>query len=85
MAAMTAGIATACGTERIKRSVSMTIDKQKLQGRQALVAGLLLARPTQPTAAAPRGLQLLGLDAKRDGLLYVPPTYQVKQPAPLVS
>jgi poly(3-hydroxybutyrate) depolymerase len=62
----------------------MTIDKQKLQGRQALVAGLLLARPTQPTAAAPRGLQPLGLDAKRDGLLYVPPTYQVKQPAPLV-
>ncbi len=81
---MTAGIATACGTERINRSVSMTIDKQKLQGRQALVAGLLLARPTQPTAAAPRGLQPLGLDAKRDGLLYVPPTYQVKQPAPLV-
>jgi predicted esterase len=62
----------------------MTIDKQKLQGRQALVAGLLLARPTQPTAAAPRGLQPLGLDAKRDGLLYVPPTYQVKQPAALV-
>jgi predicted esterase len=62
----------------------MTIDKQKLQGRQALAAGLLLARPTQPTAAAPRGLQPLGLDAKRDGLLYVPPTYQVKQPAPLV-
>ncbi len=62
----------------------MTIGRQKLQGRQAAEAGLLLARPTQPTEAAPRGLQPLGLSVKRDGLLYVPPTYQVKQPAPLV-
>lgn len=62
----------------------MTIDRLKKQGRQATEAGILLARPTQPTAAAPRGLQPLELSAKRDGLLYVPPTYQVKQPLPLV-
>lgn len=54
------------------------------QYTQAAEAGLLLARPTQPTTAAPRGLQTLGLSEKRDALLYVPPTYQVKQPAPLV-
>jgi len=68
----------------MEESVSMTTNRQKLQGRQAAEAGLLLARPTQPTGAAPRGLQPLGLSDKRDGLLYVPPTYQVKQPAPLV-
>ena len=62
----------------------MTTGRWQKQGRQAAEAGRLLARPTQPTEAAPRGLQPLGLDAKRDGLLYVPPTYQVKQPAPLV-
>lgn len=62
----------------------MTTGGQKKQGRQAKEAGRLLARPTQPTGAAPRGLQPLGLDAKRDGLLYVPPTYEVKQPRPLV-
>ncbi len=63
----------------------MTMNKQKLQGGQAAEAGILLARPTQPTTAAPpRGLQPLGLSDKRDGLLYVPPTYQMEQPAPLV-
>ena len=30
------------------------------------------------------GLQPLGLGAKRDGLLYVPASYQVNRPAPLV-
>ena len=63
----------------------MTTNKQKLQGTQAAEAGLLLARPTQPTTATPpRGLQPLKLSDKRDGLLYVPPTYQMEQPAPLV-
>jgi len=42
----------------------------KLQGRQAAEAGFASATE-QPTEAAPRGLQPL-LDAKRDGLLYVP-------------
>ena len=71
-------------TERMNRGISMTTDRQKLQDTQAAEAGLLLARPTQTTTAAPRGLQPLGLSEKRDALLYVPPTYQVKQPAPLV-
>ena len=64
----------------------MTTNKQKkLQGTQAAEAGILLARPTQPTTATPpRGLQPLKLSDKRDGLLYVPPTYQMEQPAPLV-
>jgi len=63
----------------------MTTNRQKLADTQAAEAGILLARPTQPTTATPpRGLQPLKLSDKRDGLLYVPPTYQMEQPAPLV-
>lgn len=61
----------------------MTTNRES-QDTQAAEAGVLLARPTQPMTAASRGLQSLELSDKRDALLYVPPTYQVKQPAPLV-
>jgi phospholipase/carboxylesterase len=44
----------------------------------------LHARPGPPTGDAPVGLQALGLDAERDGLLYVPTGYRVDRPAPLV-
>jgi len=60
---------TACATERSK-----CIDdnrQAKLQGRQAAEGGFASATETA-NGAAPRGLQPLGLDAKRDGLLYVP-------------
>lgn len=62
----------------------MTTNERKLQNTQAAESGLLLARPAQPTTAAPIGLQPLAVSDKCDALLYVPPTYQVKQPAPLV-
>lgn len=49
--------------------------------------GRLRARPA-PAAplvgAAPLGLQPLGLESGRDGLLYVPAGYRPEQPAPLV-
>lgn len=49
--------------------------------------GRLSARPntTVPTEAAPpaRGLQPLGTGARRDGLVYIPSSYQHSQPAPL--
>ena len=47
--------------------------------------GRLLARPAPlpPGATAPTGLQRLGLDPERDGLLYVPPSYDAARPAPL--
>lgn len=47
-------------------------------------AGRLSARPATPTEAGQPGLQPLGLDAPRDGLVYVPSTYRPDQPAPLV-
>ena len=48
--------------------------------------GRLLARPAPPppdAKAAPTGLQPLGLGLERDGLLYVPPSYDATRPAPL--
>lgn len=46
--------------------------------------GRLRSRPVQPTAAGPLGLHFLGLETDRDGLLYVPNTYQPDRPAPLI-
>lgn len=48
-------------------------------------AGYLLTRPTQPTInATPRGLYTLQLETQRDGLVYVPSSYQPDKLAPLV-
>ena len=44
----------------------------------------LYARPHRPTSEGATGLQSLGLDVERDGLLYVPTTYRADRPAPLV-
>ena len=46
--------------------------------------GLLRARPGRVTGAAPVGLQPLMLGAARDSYLYVPATYRVERPVPLV-
>ena len=62
----------------------MARDRQQKQGRQTADRGRLLARPGQPAGAAPLGLQPLGLETGRDGLLYVPAGYQADRPAPLV-
>src|SRR5262245_59308204 len=45
--------------------------------------GRLSARPAAAAGDAPRGLQTLGPDTERDGLLYVPVGYQATRPAPL--
>lgn len=47
--------------------------------------GRLLSRPATPPPAdaAPTGLRPLGLGPERDGLLYVPPSYDMSRPAPL--
>jgi phospholipase/carboxylesterase len=45
--------------------------------------GRLQARPGKVTTAGPVGLQHLGLDAKRDALLYVPAGYNPAKPAPM--
>ena len=46
--------------------------------------GRLLSRPDKspPSNAASTGLRPLGLGAERDGLLYVPPSYEASRPAP---
>lgn len=63
----------------------MTRDRLNKRGRQTDAQGRLLVRPApQVGAAAPIGLQPLGLDAERDGLLYVPTGYKADRPAPLV-
>ena len=46
--------------------------------------GRLRARPAQVTGAAPVGLQPLMLGVARDSYLYVPATYRVERPVPLV-
>ena len=47
--------------------------------------GRLTARPIQtPLEAGPTGLHSLHLSGERDGLYYVPGSYQASQPAPLV-
>jgi predicted esterase len=62
----------------------MIRDRQQKQDRQSAEKGRILARPIQINEAALGGLQPLGLGAGRDGLLYVPASYQASQPAPLV-
>jgi phospholipase/carboxylesterase len=46
--------------------------------------GRLRARPGRASGAAPVGLQPLMLGAARDSYLYVPATYRVERPVPLV-
>ncbi|MCC6314449.1 MAG: phospholipase [Thermomicrobiales bacterium] len=46
--------------------------------------GRLLARPHPPTETIAPGLHPLGLDPRRDALLYVPTTYRPDRPAPFV-
>ena len=47
--------------------------------------GRLLARPsaTPSDGTVPTGLEPLGLGRERDGLVYVPPSYDASRPAPL--
>ncbi|MBD1845710.1 phospholipase [Cyanobacteria bacterium FACHB-63] len=54
-----------------------------LKRRTSSTAGRLRARPMQPIETGTPGLYSLRLEG-RDGLLYVPTTYQAHQPAPLV-
>jgi phospholipase/carboxylesterase len=55
-----------------------------MASKEESTKGRLFARPHPPTAArhAP-GLHALGLGGKRDGLLYVPGSYDPERPAPL--
>lgn len=54
------------------------------QAMSSAAQGRLLSRPTQSPATGAPGLHPLGLDGQRDGLIYVPKTYRVTRPVPLV-
>lgn len=74
-------IAIIYGTDRT-RSIGI-VNRLKQVNKQA-AEGRLLSRPTRPSETAPTGLHPLRLDGKRDGFLYVPKSYGVERPAPLV-
>jgi phospholipase/carboxylesterase len=46
--------------------------------------GRLTSRPGTPTEPVAPGLHALGLDRRRDGVLYLPPQYRKETPLPLV-
>ena len=48
------------------------------------IAGRLAARPSAPALSPPMGRSSLGLAYGRDGILYVPSSYNPNSPAPLV-
>ena len=72
------GLAT-CRTERSGGEILVQQDGRKWQERK----GVLLARPGKVDKDSPTGERKLKLDARRDGLLYVPPGYRKDKPAPL--
>jgi phospholipase/carboxylesterase len=55
-----------------------------MAGKNGRTEGRLRAHPVQVTGAAPVGLQPLMLGTARDSYLYVPATYRVEHPAPMV-
>lgn len=57
--------------------------KRILKRRAAAATGRLLARPTDVTTDAPKGLQQLKLNEVDVGLIYVPAGYSPSRPAPL--
>lgn len=62
----------------------MAGDSRQPQAGKAAREGRLLARPQKVNQTSPTGLRSVGLDGKRDGLLYVPPGYNADRPAPFV-
>lgn len=57
---------------------------QSLLGGQDVASGRLAARPGVPTGSVNPGLTTIGTAAARDGLLYVPASYDPSRPAPLL-
>ncbi len=74
--------AVAFDSERMAGSAGMRSIRRQ-QGTPTVEEGRLLARPVAPKGEGPTGIQPLGLDGRRDGLLFVPTTYRRDRPAPL--
>ncbi|MCC7368023.1 MAG: phospholipase [Chloroflexi bacterium] len=91
LAAAGPGPVLAAPGQRVGQRSAMANDWQAWAGRRQATpgAGRLSARPRPPSESGsggsqPTGLQPLGLDAERDGLLYIPSSYQPDHPLPLV-
>ncbi|MDP9457548.1 MAG: phospholipase [Actinomycetota bacterium] len=79
------GLLAACGGERGSTGAGESSEGRGEVG-SASGQGRLLARPRARASAPPApptGLRALELGRERDGLLYVPPTYEASRPAPL--
>lgn len=63
-----------------QREQPMNINRQSMTAEP----GRLLARPLKPTGTRKTGLYPLGLDGDRDGLVFIPGSYEPSQPAPLI-
>lgn len=66
-----------------RKEVVMRRQRQQNGAERAATEGRLTARPGEPSAEGALGSQALGLDGRRDALLYVPAGYTADQPAPL--
>lgn len=79
----TASLSLSCGTEQSQGEMLVQTNRRQEQTDGQAREGVLQARPKQVNSASPVGVQKLNLDAKRDGLLYVPQGYRRDTPAPL--
>ena len=82
-AVATVAAMTARGGERVRGSAP-TVRSRRQAATPTSEMGRLRARAEQPTEVAPSGLHRLGLDDRRDALLYVPTGYRPERPAPFV-
>lgn len=84
--AISAVIAAACRSNPLETELEnvMTEGSSQIKDPKASQEGRLLSRPSNPTKEALKvGQHFLPIEKKRDALLYVPKTYNPKNPAPL--
>ena len=79
-----AGVVAARVGDHREGFAAMRQAKRQGMGTPVSEEGHLLARPGPVTEAAAPGLRPLGLDARRDALLFVPAGYDPTRPAPFV-
>lgn len=72
------------GVDPLAGSVMASEQDERQIAQTERSRGRLTARPKPATESGPLGLQPLGLDDRRDGLVYVPAGYLADRPAPLV-
>jgi phospholipase/carboxylesterase len=74
----------ASGAGRLLGGDSSMRARGLVQEGRAVSPGRLSSRPRGAVGSSPAGLLQLGLDGKRDGLVYVPDVYSAERPSPLL-